>query len=240
MSPVLGRRTALVTRGAAPALGVVLALALSGCGAGLKAQTYQERTVADATNDAVGALALRNVHVQSPRGTGTYAVGDDARVLLTIINEGTEPDRLVQASTDAAASVAVAGPNGRATTLTIAPISTAKGYSLVLRGLTRALRPGEYVNLSLTFQENGTQELLVPVSLTKEPTPRRSGYEVAETDSTGAIIEEESAEEGSSDRPELDSDGGDAPAGDAVPDTGSDPVGDENGGASGATPPPEG
>ena len=243
MSPVSGRRA----RGAVPALAVALSLGLTGCGAGLKAQTYQERTVADATNDAVGALALRNVFIQPPRGEeAVYSVGDDARVVLTVVNEGTEGDRLVNATTDAASSVAVAAPNGQAGNLSVGPLATTNGYSLVLRGLTRDLRPGEYVNLSLTFQVNGTQEMLVPVALTGTPGPKREGYHVVETDSEGNPLpeegegEEENAEEGASDRPELDTDGGDAPSGDAVIDEGSEPVGDNNGGQSGATPPPEG
>jgi copper(I)-binding protein len=228
-----------------PALAVAVSLGLTGCGAGLKAQTYQERTVADATNEAVGALALRNVFIQPPRTSeGVYSVGQDARVVLTLVNEGTEGDRLVNATTDAASSVAVAAPDGQAGQLSVGPLSTTNDYSLVLRGLTRDLRPGEFVNLSLTFQANGTQELLVPVALTGTPGPKREGYHVVETDSEGNPLpereESHSEQEGASDRPELDTDGGDAPSGDAVIDEGSEPVGDNNGGASGATPPPEG
>lgn len=189
MSPVSGRR------GAVPALVIALALGLTGCGAGLKAQTYQERTVADATNDAVGALALRNVFVQPPRGeAGRYTVGEDARVVLTVVNEGTEGDRLVNATTDAASSVAVADPTGQASSLTVGPLATTEGYSLVLRGLTRDLRPGEYVNLSLTFQVNGTQEMLVPIALTNTPGPKREGYHIVETDSAGKPLVEEGEE----------------------------------------------
>jgi copper(I)-binding protein len=192
VSPVSGR----LAQGAVPALAVALALGLTGCGSGLKAQNYLERTVADATNDAVGALALRNVFVQPPRGAqGIYTVGQDARINLTVVNEGTEGDRLVQATTDAASSVAVAAPNGQAGALTVGPLATTSNYSLVLRGLTRDLRPGEYVNLSLTFQVNGTQEMLVPIALTNTPGPRREGYHVVETDSEGHPLPERGAAE---------------------------------------------
>ena len=47
-----------------PAAGVLLALALTGCGATLDAQTYQERNQADASNTAVGHLVLTD---HSPR-----------------------------------------------------------------------------------------------------------------------------------------------------------------------------
>ena len=35
--------------------------------------------------------------------------------------------------------------------------------SLVLRGLTRTLRPGDYVTVTLAFAENGRKDVSVPV-----------------------------------------------------------------------------
>ena len=45
-------------------------LVLTGCGTGLRAQTYLEKSTADSTNDAVGFLAVRNLAVMGPT-TGT-------------------------------------------------------------------------------------------------------------------------------------------------------------------------
>ena len=135
------------------------------------------------------------------------------------------------------------GPDGQPGTLSVQPNAATSGYVFVLRGLTRALRPGQYVQMELTFAENGSETMLVPVEVTGTPGPRREGYKIGETDSSGEVIVEEgagTAEEGASDRPELDTDGGDPASGDAAPDVVSDPLGDENGGRGATQPPPEG
>ena len=76
------------------AAGVVLALvALTGCGAGFEAQTYQERSSADSVNAAVGSIAVRNLSVL-PEGDGVLEAGDDAEVILTLVNVGGDDDRL--------------------------------------------------------------------------------------------------------------------------------------------------
>ena len=260
-SAALPTRTSRATRTAGVA--VALALGLSGCGAGLRAQTYQERATSDATNEAIGALAIRHLRVLPPTATETYGIGSDARVGLIVVNEGAEADRLTTVTSDAAARVEVLGPNGRPGTLTTQPNTATSGFVLVLRGLTRALRPGQYVQMELTFAENGSKTMLVPVEVTGTPGPRRQGYKIGETDSSGEAIVEEggteggggggqqgaegaaeqgagSAEEGAADRPELDTDGGDAASGDAEPDVVSDPLGDENGGRGATQPPPAG
>lgn len=197
MSSVLPSRTARPSRATRTAgVAVALALGLSGCGAGLRAQTYQERSSSDSTNEAIGALAIRNIRVLPPTGAVAYAAGSDARVGLVVVNEGAEADRLTTVTSDAAARVEVLGPDGRPGTLT-SPASTAtSGFVLVLRGLTRELRPGQYVQMELTFAENGTETMLVPVEVTGTPGPKREGYEVGETDSSGEVIVEGEGAEG--------------------------------------------
>ena len=46
--------------------------------------------------------------------------------------------------------------------------STGNAVTLELRGLTRPLRPAEYVDLAFRFAENGTAEVLAPVYVTGE------------------------------------------------------------------------
>ncbi len=170
------------------AVGVALALALglSGCGAGLRAQTYQERATSDSTNEAIGAIAVRNIRVLPPTRGDSYPVGSDARVAFTLVNEGAEGDRLTSVTTDSAATVAVVGADGRPATLDVPAQSGAvASYAFVLRGLTRELRPGQYVQMELTFATNGAEAMLVPVEVTGIPGPRRTGYRVPETDSVG-------------------------------------------------------
>lgn len=189
MSSVLRSRTTGTTR--AVGLALALALGLSGCGAGLRAQTYEERTTSDSTNDAIGALAVRHIRVLPPRGNSVYPAGGNAQVSLVVVNEGTEDDRLVSVTSDAASTVQVIGSGGRPASLTVPALSTASNYSFVLRGLTRELRPGNYVPLTLTFDVNGSETLLVPIELTGSPWPRREGYHVTPLDSNGDVLVEE-------------------------------------------------
>ena len=58
-------------------------------------QTYQEKAVADATNDAVGTIAVRNLAVEGPPTGIVLQEGSDAPMTVTLVNEGGEDDVLV-------------------------------------------------------------------------------------------------------------------------------------------------
>ncbi len=185
---------------------VVLALgiALSGCGAGLNAQTYQERATADATNERIGAIAVRNLRVLPPAaGSATYAVGSTARVSVVFVNEGTEADRLTNVTSTGASGVALIGPSR---TLSVPAQATVSNYSFELRGLTSEVGPGQYVQLELTFADNGSRSLLVPVQLTGSPGPRRENYKIGETDSSGQVIVEDETDGVNETRPVTEDD----------------------------------
>jgi copper(I)-binding protein len=147
-------------------LAVATAMSVSACGTSLDAQTYQERTNAESTNTAVGQLAIRGVAVQPPRSDEGYEVGDDAVVSITVTNAGPDADRLVEVTSSAAREVVVLAGDDEGD-LVVPPLgSTGDFVTLELRGLTRALRPGEYVDLSLRFADNGTTDLVAPVMTT--------------------------------------------------------------------------
>jgi copper(I)-binding protein len=149
-------------------LALATAVSVSACGASLDAQTYQERNNAESTNGAVGALAVRNVAIEAPSDDKGYEVGEDATVVLTVTNAANQPDRLVEVTSSAAQEVVVLA-GGRERDMVVPPLgSTGSFVTLELRGLTRALRPGEYVDLTLRFEDNGSEELLVPVITTGE------------------------------------------------------------------------
>ena len=178
----------------------LLPLVLSACGAGHKAETYRERTVADSTNDAVGTLALRGVMVLPPPDGVTYAAGSTAKVALTVVNESDRPDRLLSVTSEAAESVQIVGANGQPASVTVPGLGVAPPFGLTLTGLKRPLRAAQYVTLTFAFETNGTRDLMVPVGLTGTPAPQRSGYEVAETDSEGKpIVKGDNVPEGGSD-----------------------------------------
>ncbi len=148
---------------ARPAVGGLLALALTGCGATLDAQTYQERSNADASNTAVGTIALRGLSVESGGSDRTLAAGDDAEVFMVLTNRDDEPDTLVEVTTPDAESVEIL-VDGEEDTLEVPALgSTENSASLRLVGLTEELREGEYTTLTFRFERNGSIEVPVPV-----------------------------------------------------------------------------
>lgn len=143
-------------------------LSLSACGASLDAQTYQERNNAGSTDTAVGSLAIRNVAIEAPSRGDVYEEGDDATATITVTNASPEDDRLVEVTSDAAEEVVVLvdGEEGEVEVPGLG--STGSTVTLELRGLTREVRTGEYVAMTLRFADNGTSEILVPIALTGE------------------------------------------------------------------------
>ncbi len=190
-------------------------LLLTGCGTGLQAQTYLEKSTAESTNDAIGFLAIRNLAVLGPPVGTAWPAGSDAAAKITVVNEGGEEDRLLTASTPAAAAVRVVGPSP---TLTVPPLGTsAPGSGLSLEGLTADLPGGTYIEMTLSFERNGSKTMLVPVQIVPDQVPReKNDYHVAETDSEGdPVVEEpEGAEQGGDNV--IDQEGN--PAGDNLPD----------------------
>ena len=147
-----------------PVLGGVLALALTGCGASLDAQTYQERSNADATNTAVGTIALRGVSVEPAGEDRTHEAGDDAEVFLVMTNDDDVDDTLLEVTTDDAESVELL-VDGEQTDGIVVPAlgSTEESASLLLVELTEDLREGEYTTLTFRFENSGSIEVPVPV-----------------------------------------------------------------------------
>ncbi len=143
-------------------------MSLSACGASLDAQTYQERNQAGSTDTAVGSLAIRNVPIEPPSSGEVHEEGDDATVTLTVTSVTPEDDRLVEVTSDAAEEVVVL-VDGEEGELEVPGLgSTGSTATLELRGLTREVRTGEYVEMTLRFADNGSAEILVPVALTGE------------------------------------------------------------------------
>ena len=157
-------RRILRSRAAAGLVAGALPLVLSGCGAELDAQTYQERTQAGAANVAVGTLAIRDAAVLPPEDGRTYEPGDDAVMTLTVVNADDETDTLVRATTDAAESVEIL-VDGRPGELEVPSLgSTRDAAELLLEDLTSGLYEATYITMTLTFERNGTVTFPVPVA----------------------------------------------------------------------------
>jgi len=102
-------RTAMVSRQTsrplrklvpAVAIGFSALLGIVGCSAGQVAQTAEMEPAVNGNSGQVGELMLRDVMVAFPDG-GDYAAGDDAPLLLTIVNVGAADDELVGVSSPA-------------------------------------------------------------------------------------------------------------------------------------------
>jgi copper(I)-binding protein len=177
----------------AATVGVLLLspVALSACSAGQVTQTAtQERDKAGAMAQ-VGGLTVRAVELENPRG-GAYERGDDAELRLAIVNGEQEADTLVgvdgegfggveiesAGSGTSAAAATSAAPTTSATTgagsrsggsdeIEIPADGTVfvdgESATITLTDLDEGLTVGQYIELTLTFENAG--ELTLPVTV---------------------------------------------------------------------------
>lgn len=110
MSRILRARSTRAVVGVVAALG---ALALAGCGAGQVSQTSNQESGSDGVNAGISTPVVVRNAVIAYGGTATdgtvYPVGGSAPLQMYIVNQGNEIDRLLSASSPAAASVQVSG-----------------------------------------------------------------------------------------------------------------------------------
>ncbi len=116
----LGRRRHRPTGAVVVAGAVVGAIALAGCGAGQITQTDAQVSAVNGVNAVVGVIGVRDGYIEfgeRVEGANIYPRGGAAPLKMSIVNSGIEPDRLVSASSPAAASVEISGdteiPAGR-------------------------------------------------------------------------------------------------------------------------------
>jgi copper(I)-binding protein len=91
---------------------VVGSVVLGGCAAGQVAQTaYQANSAGGATVTANG-IAIRDAQIafgNAPEGAAVHPAGGTAPVEMHIVNQSTQNDRLLSATSPAAATVAISG-----------------------------------------------------------------------------------------------------------------------------------
>jgi copper(I)-binding protein len=79
----------------AVAIGVSALLGVIGCSAGQVAQTAEMEPAVNGNSGQVGDIMLRDVLVAFPESGEPYRVGEDAPLLLSIVNVGSAGDELV-------------------------------------------------------------------------------------------------------------------------------------------------
>ncbi|WP_216209624.1 copper chaperone PCu(A)C [Amycolatopsis aidingensis] len=154
-----------------------MALAVTACGNPAPLEDEQLATVG--TNGSVGQVELRNVYVQRPLD-GAYQTGEDARVLLTMVNSAERPDRLAEVTSGYAekammrwdrncdgtaeqveaipltAGGTVPAPDGKAVTGHLP-------YHVELVSFDRKVRAGTTVPVTFAFERAGQTTLDVKV-----------------------------------------------------------------------------
>jgi copper(I)-binding protein len=181
------------------AAAVAVLVPLSGCAAGIQAETSRERPTVDGIGSAIGTLTIRNAYVGGPAETG-----GSAPVLLSVFNGGNDPDRLVGISSPVAGSVTLPPaldlpPGGQILLYTA-------DRTVHLNGLTMPVRIGQIVPVVLTFERAGELRMTLPVSpvapevlagastqATATPGPTPSGSALPSATPTGASSAQPSA-----------------------------------------------
>ncbi len=167
---MLSSRSARALRGLAVAAVTALVPAIAGCEAGANSPTQQWHQPTPGASATLNQISISNMFVLGPGTASTLPAGASASLFLALANNGTGTDRLVSISAPGAASsvtmprggVALAG-QGVALLQGPAPV-------VVLRHLTRPLRGGQNVAVTLYFQNAGKITLRVPVM------PRAASY----------------------------------------------------------------
>ena len=212
-------------------------LALSACSAGQVTQTAtQERDKVGAMAQ-VGDITLRAVELASPRG-GSYEAGDDAELLLAVVNSGDEADTLVSVDGEGFGDVEIqssgspeTGANsgdstGTGGTTTTGSGSTGSGSdeieipsdttvfvdgdstSITLTDLDEALTVGQYLELTLSFENAGDITVLATVANPEEEEERGEAFDFREEEGGSEEGTEDTARERESGRQSAEDSGG--------------------------------
>jgi copper(I)-binding protein len=82
------------------ALATGLGLAAAGCSAGQITQTDTQVATVDGASGNVGSIAVRNAQFAFPVSGHEYKAGDEAAIVVTIVNNGASADKLLSVTSD--------------------------------------------------------------------------------------------------------------------------------------------
>jgi copper(I)-binding protein len=174
----------------AATMGVLLLspIALTACSAGQVAQTATQERDKTGAQAQVGDLTLRAVVLENPR-SGSYEDGDDAELRMAIVNGGQETDTLVgiegegfgdaEIRTSGASGASTGGGSGDEieipsdTTVFVGEDDT----TVTLTDLEESLTTGQYLDLTLTFENAGEVDMQVTVANPEEAEERGEAFD---------------------------------------------------------------
>ena len=170
-------------------------VALAACSAGRVTQTAtQERDKVGALAQ-VGDITIRAAKLASP-GEDGYARGDDAELLMAIVNSGTEPDTLVDVTGEGFGDVefddgSPAGASGSSSSrgIEISPdepvFLDGEDTTVTLTGLDDSLTTGQHLDLTLVFENAGEIEIPVTVATPEEAVERGEPFDFHQEEGGG-------------------------------------------------------
>ena len=179
----------------AATIGVLLLspVALSACSAGQDTQTAGQERDHTGAQAQVGDISVRQGQLLSPRG-GSYEQGDDAELRVALVNGGDEADTLVSVDGEGFGSAEIEGSGSGTGSEEIeipAGSSVFVGddgeFTVTLTDLDEDLTTGQYLEVTLTFENAGEVTLPVTVATPEESETRGEPFD---------FHEEEHAEEG--------------------------------------------
>jgi copper(I)-binding protein len=150
-------------------------IALTACSSGQVTQTATQERDKTGGQASVGAITLRAVKLEHPRG-GVYEAGDDADLRMAIVNSGTVSDTLTGVDGEGFASAEITGARDEdAAAGTSAPDEIEipaddtvfvgeDRVTVELTGLDDDLTTGQYLELVLTFENAGEVTVNAPVA----------------------------------------------------------------------------
>jgi hypothetical protein len=156
--------------------GILVATALTGCGAGQVSQVATQEPAVNGTIGAAGDIKLRNVHLQAVETGDALQPGKEVPLIFSAANNSPDKaDRLVGITSDvgsvaltgdtaipAGEQLAVGIPDG--VTEYIAADSDAADPALATLTLTEPIRNGLTYGFTFTFEHGGQTTLEVPIS----------------------------------------------------------------------------
>lgn len=167
---------------------LTLAPLTAACGAGLHAETLNERTTIDGANAQTGFLRIRDGYLQAPPGGIEYPAGSTIPIRLTVVNIGDRPDTLTEAtsplgqvvvqSASSSASASAAGtepveiPAGGSVTIGGTGATDAQ---MSLRQIPRSIRITTFVPITLRFGQSDEVTIMAPVGSGYGPGASGSG-----------------------------------------------------------------
>ena len=157
------RRSARALRGLAVAAVTVLVPAVAGCEAGANAPTQQWHQPTPGASARLNQIAISNVFVLGAPPQSSLAAGGSAGLFLAVSNDGSKSDTLLSISAPGTARSVLMPKKGIALASRQSVLLQGPAPQIVLQELSRALRGGQDIPVTLNFANAGSVTLRVPV-----------------------------------------------------------------------------